>query len=28
VDTSSLDLRLTGERRFGNGVSILSYEVR
>lgn len=28
VDTSSLDLRLTGERRFGNGVAILSYEVR
>jgi dihydrofolate reductase len=27
VDTSSLDLRLTGERRFGNGSVMLSYAV-
>lgn len=28
VDTSSLRLRLTGERRFRNGVVILSYDLR
>jgi hypothetical protein len=27
VDTSSLDLRLTNERRLGNGSVILSYAV-
>jgi dihydrofolate reductase len=28
VDTSSLDLRLIGERRFGNGSVMMSYAVR